>query len=57
MLPKRSESIIEKQGDYIEGLLTDNRNEIKVLVRNIVCITFEMASISFYIITCTQVVR
>ena len=37
--------LLEKQGDYIEGLLTDNLKEIKVSVKNMVCITFEMASI------------
>ena len=28
-LPKRWDIVIEKQGDYIEGLLTDNLKEIK----------------------------
>ena len=38
-------SVIEKQGDYIEGLWTDNLKEIKVLVKNNVCISFEMVSV------------
>ena len=33
MLPKRWDSVIEEQGDYIEGLWTDNLKEIKVLVK------------------------
>ena len=33
MLPKCWNSIIEKQGDYIEGLWMDNLEEIKVLVK------------------------
>ena len=33
MLPKCWDSVIEKQGDYIEGLRTDNLREIKVLVK------------------------
>ena len=45
MLPMRWNSAIEKQGDYIEGLWTDNLKERKVLVNKIVCITFEMASL------------
>ena len=31
MLPKRWDSVIEKQGDYTEGLWTYNLKEIKVL--------------------------
>ena len=34
MLPKRWDSVIEKQGDYIEGLWRGNLKEIKVLVKN-----------------------
>ena len=37
MLPKRWDSVIEKQGDCIEGLWTDNIKEIKVLVKRILC--------------------
>ena len=36
MLPKRWDSVIEKHGDYIEGLWTDNLKEIKVLVKKYV---------------------
>ena len=32
MLPKRWDLVVEKQGDYIEGLWTDNLKEIKVLL-------------------------
>ena len=48
MLPKRWDSFIEKQGDYNKGLRTDNLTEIKVLVKNTVCITFKMASAFIY---------
>ena len=37
MFPKRWDSVFEKQGDYIEGLRTDNLKEIKVLVKKISC--------------------
>ena len=33
MFPKHWDSFTEKQGDYIEGLCTDNLKEIKVLVK------------------------
>ena len=47
MLPKRWNSIIEKQGKYIEGLWTDHLKEIKVLVKKyrVGYITFEMDSV------------
>ena len=45
MFPERWDSVIEKQGDYIEGLCTVNLKEINSLVKNIMCITFEMAFI------------
>ena len=46
MLPKLWDSVIEKQGACIEGLWTDDLNEIKVLVKtDIMCITFEMFSL------------
>ena len=39
-------SVTEKQGDYTEGLWTDNLKEINVLVKKyIVCITFQMTSL------------
>ena len=40
MFPKHWDSVIEKQGDCIEGLWTDNLKEIKELVKNTVCIIF-----------------
>ena len=40
MLPKRWDSVIEKQGDYIEGLWTDNLKEIEVLLKKKYCVLF-----------------
>ena len=45
MFPKLWDSVIEKQGDSNEGMWTYNLKELKVLIKNIVCITFEMASV------------
>ena len=35
MLPRRWDSVIEKQGDYVDGFWTDNVKEMKVLEKNI----------------------
>ena len=42
MLPKRWDSVIDEEEDYIEVFWTDNLRGIKVLVKNIVCITIKM---------------
>ena len=48
MLPINWNSVIEKQGDYIEGLWTDNLKEIVLVKKYIVCITFEMVNLNTY---------
>ena len=45
MHPKRWDSVTEKQEDYVEGLWTDNRKEIKVLVKKYRVHYFEMTSV------------
>ena len=43
MFPKCWDSVIEKQGGYIEELWTNNLKETKMLIiKNIVYISFEM---------------
>ena len=57
MLPKRWDSVIEKHGDYIEGLWTDYPKELKVLVKNTVCITFEIASVFHAVVPAFQSIQ